>query len=271
VATGHLIPTFPRVYAVGHLADDERTRLFSLALFAGPGAELSHGTSAHWRGWLRYPVGAIHISTPRRVRSKLPGVVIHGERELERELVNGVPCTTVTQTLLDVAATEPPKLVHRCLAQLDYERRLDRTAIEAACGRGRPGSAKLTAALNSYMPQLAHTKSELEDEFLYLCRRANLPLPSVNVDLAGVEPDCYWPDLNLVVELDGGGNHGTGPQRTRDQRKAMVLRARGIDVIRYTEQQVFHDAVNVTSDLRREVERRARERAPADAAGPLAA
>jgi len=254
----YLIPTLPHVYAVGHLADDERTGLFSLALFAGPGAAISHGTAAHWRGWLRYPVGAIHVSTPRRMAAQLPGVLLHCRRELDRELINGIPCTTVTQTLLDVAATEPDKLIHRCLAQLDYERKLNRAAILETAGRGRPGSAKLIAALNTYMPQLAHTKSELEDEFLYLCRRANLPLPEVNTDLDGVEPDCYWPELNLVVELDGGGNHGTGPQRTRDQRKAMVLRARGIDVIRYTEHQVFFEAGQVTTDLRREVERRVR-------------
>lgn len=33
-AAGYLISILPRVYAVGHVAKDERTRLFSLALFA---------------------------------------------------------------------------------------------------------------------------------------------------------------------------------------------------------------------------------------------
>lgn len=256
IDSGYLASVVPHVYAVGHLARDDRTRLFSLALFAGPSACVSHGTCAHWRGWLRYPVSPTHISTPRRIRVKLPGVLIHGERDLARELINGIPCTTLTQTLLDVAATESDRLVHRCLAQLDYERKLNRKAIQAACGRGRPGSAALLKALDLYMPQLAHTKSELEDEFLYLCRRAAVPLPKVNIELHGVEPDCYWPDLKLVVELDGGKGHGTGPQRTRDQRKAMILRAHGIDVIRYTETQVFFDAEQVTGDLSREVERR---------------
>lgn len=258
IDAGHLIPVLPRVYAVGHRSDDERTTQFSLALFAGPNASLSHGTCAHWRGWLRYPVPATHVSTPRQIRTTLPGVLFHCRRELERELVNGIPCTTITQTLLDVAATESGRLIERCLAQLDYQRKLNRAAILDAAGRGRPGSAKLITALDSYMLQLAHTKSELEDEFLYLCRSASLPLPRVNTNLQGVEPDCYWPELRLVVELDGGGNHGTGPQRTRDQRKAMVLRAHGIDVIRYTEHQVFSEADQVTTDLRREIERLAK-------------
>ncbi len=113
VATGYLVRVLPRVYAVGHVGSDERARLFSLVLFAGPGAALSHGTAAHSRGWLRYPVKATHISTPRRVRPPAGGVVIHCRRNLERELVDGLPCTTALQTLFDVAASEPLRLVRR--------------------------------------------------------------------------------------------------------------------------------------------------------------
>jgi Protein of unknown function (DUF559) len=257
-ATGYLIPVLPRVYAVGHVADDDRTRLLSLALFAGPDAALSHGTAAHWRGWLRYPVKAIHISTPRRIRTRFRSVVFHNERDIERELVNGVPCTTVSQTVLDVAAMESRKLAHRCLAQLDYERKLSPDAIRAACGRGRPGSTRLLTALDSYMPQLARTKSDLEDDFLYLCQRFNIPLPQVNVKLHGEEPDCYWPEANLVVELDGDGNHGTPAQRRRDRRKDMKLRGHGLTVLRYDSDQVNHDAATVAADVLAQIEQRMR-------------
>lgn len=249
IETGYLISVLPRVYAVGHSAPSEASRLFSLALFAGPNAAVSHGTSAHLRGWLRYPVNAIHLSTPRRIRTRLPGVVIHGGRDLQRELVNGIPCTTVTQTLLDLAATEPPKLVMRSLAQLDYERKLRPTAIRKACGRGRPGSANLLTALGSYMPQLALTKSDLEDDFLYLCQKFKIPLPQVNTTLHGVEPDCYWPQYRLVVELDGDGNHGSPAQRNRDRRKELKLRAHDLTVVRYGYDQVTHDAATVATDV----------------------
>jgi very-short-patch-repair endonuclease len=254
-AVGYLVPILPGVYSVGPVAEDERTRLLSLALFAGPGAALSHGTSAHWRGWLRYPVTETHISTPRRIRPQLAGVALHCERELVRELINGIPCTTTTQTLLDLAATEDPRLVNRSLAQLDFERKLDARAIREACGRGKPGSAKLLKALNNYMPQLAKTKSELEDEFLYLCQRAKLPLPQVNTSIHGIEVDCHWPELKLVVELDGHGNHGTASQRNRDQRRALKLRAHGLTILRYTRDQVFFDAKQITLDLQAEIRR----------------
>lgn len=247
--TGYLIRILPRVYGVGHVADDDQTRLLSLVLFAGPGAAISHGTAAHHRGWLRYPVKATHIATPRRIRTCFRGVIFHYRPRTERELVNGIPCTSPTQTLVDVAATEPRKLVHRALAQLDYERRLDADAIRGVHGRGRPGSAALLDALTTYMPQLARTKSDLEDDFLYLCRRFDIPLPQVNVTLHGEETDCYWPTAGFIVELDGDGNHGTPAQRRRDRRKDMKLRAHGLTVVRYDADQVNHGAAAVAAEV----------------------
>lgn len=154
---GRLFSVYPRVYAVGHPRSDASARLFSLVLFAGPGAAISHGTSAFTRGWLRYPVHATHVSTPRQIRARMPGVVFHSRRDCEREIVAGIPCTTAMQTLLDLAATESLRLVHRSLAQLDYRRELEPDAIREASGRGRLGSDRLRAALNSYIPQLART------------------------------------------------------------------------------------------------------------------
>lgn len=261
--TGYLIPNLPRVYAVGQVRRDEPSRLSSFLLFAGPGAALSHGTSAHWRGWLRYPVRATHISTPRHIRKRFPSVVFHTERDIDRELVNGIPCTTMTQTVLDLAATEPPKLVLRSLAQLDYERSLDDKAIRAACGRGKPGSTALLKALETYMPQLARTKSELEEEFLYLCQRFDIPLPQVNIKLYGEEPDCYWPEFRLVVELDGDGNHGSPAQGNRDRRKDLKLRAHGLTVVRYTWDQVTHDDAAVAADTLSQIEQLRRLKYPA--------
>jgi len=253
-AIGYLVPILPRVYSVGPIAGDECSRLFSLLLFAGPAASLSHGTAAYWRGWLRYPVSPTHLSTPRQIRAELPHVLIHCRRCPDRELVNGIPCTLTTRTLLDLASTEDPKLVKRSLAQLDYERKLRPDAIRAACGRGRRGSRALLDALDSYLPQLARTKSELEDDFLYLCERFGIPLPKVNVRLHGEEPDCYWPDHDLVVELDGDGNHGSPAQRNRDRRKALKLRAHGLTVVSYSWDQVTHDAPTVATDVLAQIE-----------------
>jgi hypothetical protein len=254
--TGYLIPTLRSVYALGHASSGVDARLSSLLLFAGPGAAVSHGTAAYRRGWLRYPVAATHIRTPRQIRATLPGVVLHGRSDGDRELINGLPCTTVTQTLLDLAATEPLKLVFRSLAQLDYERKLKPATIRQACGRGRAGSTALLKALDSYIPAMARTKSELEDDFLLLCQRFDIPIPTVNAKLHGEEPDCYWPQFGLVVELDGDGNHGSPSQRRRDRRKDMKLRANDLTVLRYGFDQVAYEAAAVAADVLSQISKR---------------
>lgn len=250
LASGYLIRVLPGVYAVGHVAPSRDARLFELVLWAGPGASLSHGTAAWWRGLLSWPVSSTHISTPRYLRTKLAGdVALHLRRDLRREVVNGVPVTTVAQTLLDLAASEPFKLVRRALAQLDYTGAFDRRELSAVCARGRPGSAALMRALRRHLPELARTRSELEAEFLLLCERYRLPLPLMNRKLYGEEPDAWWPDFKLVVEIDGDDNHRTPAQRSRDRRKELVLRAHGLIVLRYDYDLIMRTPPAVKRDL----------------------
>ena len=84
-------------------------------LYAGPGAALSHVTAANWRELAEFPGPVIHVSTPRACVS-LPGIAVHGRRaRLDREIVDGVPVTTVAQTVLDVAASTPDLVLVRKL------------------------------------------------------------------------------------------------------------------------------------------------------------
>jgi hypothetical protein len=240
----------PRIYAVGHAATSQETRLFEAVLYAGPDATLSHGTAAWWRGLLNWPVRTTHISTPRQIRSP-KGLTIHGRRTPERETVNGLPVTTISRTMLDLAATEPARLVRRALAQLDFTGEFDPADLRRAAGCGRPGSAALVRALSTHMPELAKTRSELEVDFLLLCERYRMPMPLMNRTIHGVEVDAWWPDFNLVVELDGDANHRKPAQRSKDRRKEVILREHGLTVVRYDYDLTMRTPVDVRDDLLR--------------------
>jgi predicted transcriptional regulator of viral defense system len=70
IKQGYLHRTLPRVYAVGHAAPNVEGDLAESLLYAGPGAMLSHGTAAWWFGLIDRPPSTIHVSTPRRCRSR---------------------------------------------------------------------------------------------------------------------------------------------------------------------------------------------------------
>jgi hypothetical protein len=254
VRSGYLLKVCKRVYAVGHLAPSREADLWTAVLYAGPGAALSHVTAAQWRDLADFPGSLIHVSTPR-ARASLPGIAVHGRRaQVNREIVDGLPATTVAQTVRDVAAsTSDLKLVRKLLSEIEYRTgTLNADRLRVACGRGRRGSVWLAEALDAYDPRLAFTNGRLELGFYVFCEERTergVPIPECNVVVAGVRVDAYFRDYALVVELDGDANHRTPAQRRRDRRNELVLRDRGIEVVRYDWALVEDEPTLVERDL----------------------
>jgi very-short-patch-repair endonuclease len=250
-----LVRLVPRVYALGdHVLTVER-ELYKALLYAGPGAMLSHITAAWWYGLLDHRLrNLVQVSTPRHVTS-VRGIRVFGRRHLTRGLHHGLPVTTIPQTLLDLAGGGDDRLVRRALSQLDYRRQLDVAALEAVCGRRRPGSAALHRALREHQPRLAYANHGLEEDFLMWCARFQVPLPRVNVRVHGVLVDAYWHEPRLVVELDGLRNHSTPAQLRRDKRNELTLREHGLTVVRYDWDLLRREPKRVHADLTAHLDR----------------
>lgn len=82
------------------------------------------------------------------------------------------------------------------------------------------------------------TRSELEFQFLQLCRRNRIPAPEVNVRIGSLLVDFLWPDRRLVVETDGYRYHRGRFAFENDRAQDLELRALGYDVLRLTYRQV---------------------------------
>jgi Protein of unknown function (DUF559) len=248
-AAGYLHVVLPRVYAVGHRAPSVEADVTAAVLYAGPGAMLSHATALWWRGLLDHQPWPIEVSTPRRCGSH-DGVKVHGRRNCRREWHKRLPATTIEQAVLDFAAVAPPERVRYVLANADYAKLLDITALQAIAGNGRAGSTKLRNALERHEPKLARTRSPLERLFLPLCENHGVPLPDdVNVLVAGVLVDAVWWQQRLVVELDGRNNHSSWAQIQRDRSNELRVRAAGFDVLRYGTVQLEDEAALVARDV----------------------
>jgi very-short-patch-repair endonuclease len=245
---GRLHRLHPGVDALGHPTVPTEGRMVAALLYAGPDAVLSHHVAAWWWGLTKQEPTVIDVSSSLRAGAS-NGVIVHRRRGFERTRHRRFPVTTVPQTFLDLAATAPLAVVRRALAEADYQKLFDPRAVVAITGQGKPGSQRLREAVERHQPRLAHTRSYLEERFLALLENEDLPLPELNVRLAGWTVDALWRQQRVVVELDGYDNHHTPAQIQRDRRKELALRAAGFVVLRYTLHQVTEESALVIADL----------------------
>ncbi len=253
-AQGYLTQRLPRVYAIGHDAPSYLADLWEAILYAGPGAMLSHGTAAKWRGLINYAPRVIHVSTPRKVNS-LPGIRVHNRRDLPREIVRGIPVTTVAQTMLDVAATMSKDVTRHALSQLDYDSAVSWQALNAIGGSGKPGTNELREALRLHDPNLAKLNDAAEVRLYELLVASDIrPLPEPNVRIeADVELDAYWPGLRLAAEVNGKGAHHSAAQQIKDADKALACDRLGIKLVWFAAVAVFHKPDQVLDSIATEV------------------
>jgi predicted transcriptional regulator of viral defense system len=246
LASGFLHQRRPGIYALGSPARTVESDLWEAVLYAGPGAMLSHATAAKWLDMIDDWPGVIHVSTPRRRRS-LSGICVHPRRTgLTRTFHGAIPVTSITDTLLDLAAAGELPLVRRSFARLDYQRRLHTEIVRRACRRGRAGSATLRAELDRYDPLMARTRSQLEVAYL----RLGLPRPdAVNVLIGSASCDIVYYDAKVVVMLDGVGNHRSRAQVRRDLAATFALRRAGWLVLRYGEAEIYGQPEAVRAEV----------------------
>ena len=170
---------------------------------------------------------------------------------MERAWHKGFPLTPPAHTLLDIASVIRFGELRRALAEAEYLRLVTLDEAEAVLGRGHPGSAALRAALECHRPQLAHTRSPLEEKLLLLCEHHSVDPPEMNVWVAGYLVDALWREQRVVVELDGHWTHAIPNRIEQDRRRELALRAAGYLVLRYTWAQITDQPELVAADIKR--------------------
>jgi hypothetical protein len=222
VERGLLIRIHRGVYVLGALSPAPEQRWAAGVLFGGKGAALMH-TAAAGNFGLMLPREVIEVAAPRKRRGD-ETVRVHERRSIAITQHNGIPTTTVAQTLLDLAATNWPidRLTQEAAAKGLIP--LDELRAFAASRRGARGAARLADAAGQPL-----VRSRLEARALKA-----LGVPAVNERVGDDEADLVWGDASVVVELDHDQTHGTKWARERDARKDQRLKKRGFEVRRFT-------------------------------------
>lgn len=236
--------------------------MLAAVLASGPGTVLSHGSAAELLGlWDRRPE-AFDVIAPRRAGRRIAGIRWHNVlRPTPAEIVvcEGIPCTNVSRTLVDMAGRTGPTGLRRLIAQAAVLRQLDVREVDRILARGRRrGAPWLRIALEPWRSddeRKPRLRSPLEGLLLPALLTAGLPPPQCNVRLTlddeTIEVDLLWEKERLAIETDGEESHGTRGAFQSDRRRDQLLLAAGYRVGRVTWRQVEDELPAVVDRIRR--------------------
>ena len=185
-------------------------RRLAAVLACRPGAVLSHASAgALWE--IRFSnAERIDVTVPGAGRPVVPGLRVHRARALGPGDVTtrfGIPVTSPTRTILDLAATLRARALEQLLDRAELERVADRRALLAAAraNPGHRGSGPLQHVFAEHVPGTTVTRTKLEERMLALCRAYGLPRPLVNHFVEGIEVDFVFG--GVLVEADSWRHH----------------------------------------------------------------
>ncbi len=235
VVAGRLIPIFRGTFAVGHPAIGRHGRMLAAVLACGEGSFVSHGTAAALLGlWERQPA-LLDVIAPIESGRKIDGirrrhVPLPKPEDQWRE--EGVPCTSPSRTIVDVAGAVGEASLRRTIEQAAVKRMLNVQEIDAILsGPRRRGSRQLRLILEDcrrYSPS-TRLRSPFEARLLPLLTRHNVAVPECNASLRigheTFEIDFLWRRNRLAVETDGRKYHENPQAEARDRHRDRMLAA----------------------------------------------
>jgi very-short-patch-repair endonuclease len=222
-------------------------------LACGQGAVLSHRSAAALWGLVRASTSPVEV-TGRLGRRRRPGIALHegGLTDADRDVVAGIPVTSVARTLLDLADVLDERQLENAFEEADRLGLLRMRAVEEVCARspGRRGLKPLRRlAEEARAPEAGRTR--LEDRLLALCREHCLPAPHTNVEVLGREVDAFWPEAKLTVEADSWAFHRHRAAFEDDRARDAKMQVEGYRVLRLTHRRMKREPDEVAAELRR--------------------
>ena len=261
IAAGRLYPLFRSTFMVGHPRADRNSRLIAATLACGDGTVVSHGTAAAILGlWEVWPA-EIEVIAPVEAGRKIRGIrrrFVPPPLAEQITLKSGIPCTTPSRTIVDVAGLVGPKLLADTVEQAAVLRVLSVPEIDGILLESRRrGEKKLNRVLEPwrrYSPRV-RVRSRMEAKMLPLLTHHSLPIPECNEKLKigreTFEVDFLWREQRVVVETDGGRYHDNPVAQARDGHRNRVLARAGYRVPRIGWEELRDEPDRTIAEIRR--------------------
>ena len=211
-----------------------------------------------------------HVVMERGSFASRPDLVVHTTSDLplsDRVFIDGLPVTGPVRTVIDLARSESPKRLTAIIDGALRDRLLTEetllTRIAQLRSQGHHGVPALLGVIEgSEASRGGH--SWLERQYLELAAQAGLPPPETQRHLGRVDGrlirvDCYYPDVDMVVELLGYRWHRSKAQMARDAARVNRLTLDGRLVLQFTYEQVTLAPRVVTDSVTEGRRRRVRQ------------
>lgn len=256
-------------------------RRMAAVLACGPGAVLSHRSAAALHGLMRTGGTGIEVTVPSRAGRGRPEIIVHRSatlRDTDTTVVDGLPCTTVARTALDLADRIRRRQLERLLDEAVALDIFDLAAMEDQIrhNAARPGAARaLHQVLAEHRAGSTITDGAIGEQLLQIVRAVGLPDPEVQpwLDLGDgepmIRPDFLWRAAKVIVETDGGV-HRRGRRVARDARRDQRAARAGYETLRITKDDLDGEPARVGATVLAVVERSSSGPAPASPQRPAA-
>jgi hypothetical protein len=252
----------PGVYLVGVGPLHWIEKVAAARLAAGDGATASRRAALLlWRldGIVAAPV---ELNVPFGRRAAPVGAIVHRTRRIEpTSIVDGIPVTSVEQSLLESAVEVPPVVTEKAFASawrrnLTSPEKCERY-LEHHGGRGRQGTSRLREVLAIYAGAGRAPGSDGEVAFLRVLRAAGIeePVRQFVVDLGASSKatiDFAWPLRRKLVEFVSLRAHAGSRALAADTlREDDILAATGWELRRFAPETLRRHPEEVARRVRR--------------------
>ena len=253
----------PGVYVLEGAPSSTAQDLWIGHLALGPTSVVSHEAAAEIHRLPGIARGILSLTDEhgrhQRPSAWLPRMQLHHTRLMDRVEIrrhDGLPVTTVRQTLLDLAAHVSRA---RLSTAVDHAKTHRLASYEemaqhllAFAGTRKPGMRRLGAVLAERLSGKPIGDTELEKRLLHLVRLAGLPDPIAQVPLPGRGAvtglcDFGYPEARLILEADGRPWHTRIADIRRDHQRDMEAAAAGW----MTQRVMYEDMVGDADGIRR--------------------
>lgn len=242
VDRGRWEPVHPNVWRLAGAPETWHQATMAAALAWGPQVAISHRCAAALWEFPGLTGSPPELIVPRARSRAGPGRVHRtplASVDVTRRF--GIPVTTPTRTLIDLAGVADLGLVeealdHALLRGLTSVRRM-RWRIEELTARGRPGIPVIRDLVETRASMRRVPESVFETRFLRRLRVAGIPLPVTQYEVRDPKGrligrvDFAYPDLRFGIETDGRGSHTGRMPFERDGARLTNLTLAGWNII----------------------------------------